>query len=54
MTTAKACAQIKVCGKESSMTLYFVKPSDCIVEVDASNGDVEVILPPLLTTKQAM
>ncbi len=47
LTTAQTCQVLQVCGNsESTSTLYFVKPGDCIVEVDASKGPVEVILPP--------
>ncbi len=45
MVLVYAIALTQVYGEGSSQTLYIVKPSDSIIEVDASRGNVEVILP---------
>ncbi len=42
------CPSVKVCGRKTSNTIYVVNPGDCQVDADASQGPIEVILPPFM------
>jgi aspartate/methionine/tyrosine aminotransferase len=48
VTSGTHCKLTQVCGNGPSSTFYFVRPGDCMIEVDALKGHVEVILPPFI------
>lgn len=47
------CHRSLVSAKGSSNTFYVVNPGDCIIEADASNGPIEIMLPPFIAYLQS-